>query len=108
MSPTSLAFLAVTAVTGLAVGGIYGISESAISSLWSRARAHFIGKVFFVVAFLLVGMVPFTVSLAAPFFFFRDISPELGLSGYVVLFGCLWLGLLAVRRLSVRRGQNAP
>jgi len=108
MSLSSLIFLAVTAITGFVVGGVYGLSKTAASSLWSRARTRLIGKALFVVAFVVLGVVPFTVALAAPFYFFRDVSPEVGVSGYIALFICLGLGLVAGRWLSRRQQQNAP
>ena len=56
-------------------------------------------------------MVPFTVALAAPFFFFGDFllrEAEIAALGYALVLGCLWPGILAGRRSSVRRGHNAP
>ena len=70
-----------------------------------------IGRVLFIVAFPLVCMVPFTVALAAPFFFFGDFllrEAEIAALGYALVLGCLWPGILAGRRSSVRRGHNAP
>ena len=109
MSFVLLFFLAVSALSGLMVGFITGFSESTVSALWSRARLP--GKVLFVIVFPLVCMAPFTVALAAPFYFFHDFllaAAEISALAYCILLGCLWIGILGGRRLSARRRHNAP
>lgn len=123
---TLLLFLTLSALVGLAVGCAYGFAESALSALggspssrgsdsvvvrlWSHVRLGFMGKALFAVVFLLVCSALFAVALAAPVFLFAAFSlhePALAVLAYLVLFGCMWLGVLAGRRLSTRRGHHA-
>jgi len=99
-----LAFFAtVCALTGLAVGCICGFFVSTVNDMWSRARL--LGRA----AVVVVWVLPLAAALIAPFILFRDfLSTDHGAYlGYVVLFYCLFLGVLVGRRLSAR-SANEP
>ena len=121
---SSLIFLVLSGLAGIAIGGICGFIETLASSpraqsspvqsplirIWSGIELGFIGKSLFALVILVVVTTPFTLAIALPVILYRMLAlsePMVVVLAYLVLFGGMWVGVLIGRRASLHRRRHA-